>query len=459
MMMRRISLPILFLSLFVFIPTFLVAQEEEEEQQEGQSYEDLLFREVEVENPVYYPVLSVGTGMLNYFGEMSNDMEGFGTMPPLKINVYHFLDNQQNYRVNIFGMSSNLNGSFHELPEEEDLMNQYQGITNFQTEIIALGLNLEYGFGHLYDQQPKFRPFIALGGEVLIYNPKSDYMRDGSPYNWYEDQIILRDYNYDYNLRNANLFDISGYNQNTFALTLDIGFDFALSNRVAVRVGTSGHYTFTDLLDGIPYKDGSGNVVGNELPDILNFTYVTFGWDPFSESETQTVERLFADISDDFDYTAIADTDRDGIIDLHDDCPDNPRGVAIDTTSGCPLDSDNDGVPDYNDEEPHSSRNAIVDDQGVSMSEDQVVSSMNYNLVAVDRNDAYMVPVTDNFTTKYSNVEGELEIPDKFKSVDKDNDGDISYDELLQAIDSFFNGLSGFTANEIYELNDFFFAQ
>ncbi|MCF8335594.1 MAG: hypothetical protein K9H65_03230 [Bacteroidales bacterium] len=458
MMMKRVSL-ILFLSLFVFVPSLLIAQEEEEEEQPGQSYEDLLFKEVEVENPVYYPVLSVGTGMLNYFGELSDDKKGFGTSPPLKINLYHFLDNQQNFRVNIFGLSGNLNGSFHTLPEEEELIDRYKGITNFQTEMLALGLNLEYGFGHFYDQRPRFRPFLAMGGEVLIYNPKSDYMKNGSPYDWNEEQIILRDYNYDYNLRNTNVFNVNDFNQNTAALTLDIGFDFAFSNRVAVRVGTSGHYTFTDLIDGIPHKDGRGSVIGDKFPDILSFTYVTFGWDPFSESETQTVERLLADISEDFDYTAIADTDRDGIIDLHDECPDNPQGVAIDTTTGCPVDSDNDGVSDYKDKENYSSEGAIVNDQGVEMTEDRVLSSMNYNLMAVDRNDAYMIPVTTDFSSKYSNVEGKLEIPDKFKSVDKDNDGDISYDELLQAIDNFFNDRSDFNANEIYELNDFFFAQ
>ncbi|MGM0531381.1 MAG: hypothetical protein ACQER7_08515 [Bacteroidota bacterium] len=460
-MMKKLSLSILFLASLLSFPSLLLAQEEEEEeQQEAESYEDMLFREVEVENPVYYPVLSVGTGLLNYYGELSNDMEDFGTLPPIKINVYHYLDDQQNFRVNIFGMSGNLNGSFHELPEEDELINRYEGITNFQTDILALGLNLEYGFGHFYSERPKFRPFIGLGGEMLIYNPKSDYMRDdGSPYDWYNQQITLRDYSYDYNLRNANLFDVSSYNQNTPALTLDVGFDFSLSSRVAVRVGASGHYTFTDLLDGVPYKDGSGNVVGNELPDILSFTYVTFGWDPFSESETETEERLFADISDDFDYTAIADTDRDGIIDLHDECPDNPQGVEIDTTTGCPIDSDNDGVPDYEDKEKHSSEGAIVDEQGVEMSEDEVISSMNYDLVAVERDDAYMVPVTTDFSSKYTSEEGELEIPDKFKSVDRDDDGDISYDELLQAIERFFNDESDFTANDIYELNDFFFAQ
>jgi hypothetical protein len=411
---------------------------------------------VEVENPVYYPVLSVGTGIFNYIGEMSNDREGIGTMPPLKINVYHFLDSDQNFRVNLFGMSANINGSFHDIPESDELNNTYEGITNFQTELLALGINFEYGFGHFYEQRPKFRPFIALGGEMLIFNPRSDYMRDGVRYDW-DEQVTLRNYNYDYNLRNANVFDLSSYGQNTPALTLDVGFDFALSNRVSIRISNGFHYTFSDLIDGMPYKDGDGNVIGNKQPDMLNFTYFTFGWDPFSESETKTMERLFADISEDFDYTVIADQDRDGITDLHDDCPE--QGTMVDSTTGCPIDSDGDGVPDYQDKEVNSPEGAVVNENGVQMSEEEVLAQLNYNMVAVNRNDAYMIPVSRGWTSEYSNQEGNLEIPEKFRKVDANGDGEISYDELVGAIDRYFNGQSDFNASDIYELNDFFFAQ
>ncbi len=448
---------ILIIALLMLFPALAMAQEEEEEEDQRGGYEDLLFKEVEVENPVYYPVLSVGTGIFNYIGEMSNDMEGIGTLPPLRINVYHFLDSKQNFRVNLFGMAANVNGSFHDIPESDVLSSKYEGITNFQTEILALGLNFEYGFGHFYQERPKFRPFIALGGEMLIFNPRSDYLKNDQPYNW-DDQVTLRDYNYDYNLRNANVFDLSSYSQNTPALTLDIGFDFALSSRVSIRISNGFHYTFSDLLDGIPYKDGDGNVVGNKQPDMLNFTYFTIGWDPFSESETKTMERMFADISEDFDYTVIADTDRDGITDLHDDCPE--QGTMIDSTTGCPLDSDGDGVPDFKDQQANTPSGAIVNEKGVELSEQEVIDKLNYNMVAVNRQDAYMIPVSTGWSSHYrSDQKGELTIPEKFKPIDDDGDGEISYDELLNAIDRFFNGESDFNANDIYQLNDFFFAQ
>lgn len=438
--------------LFLFSAVTLVAQEEDEE---AGGYEDLLFKEVEVENPMYYPVVSVGTGIFSYYGEFDNDVVGIGDMPPLKLNVYHYLDAGHNFRVNLFGMWGSVSGSMHEIEDVE----KHNGITNFQTDIFALGLNTEYGFGHFYDQRPKLRPFLSVGVEMLIYEPKSDIVGPNGEYDW-DDQIVRRNYDYGFNMRSNNVFGIDDFSQNSPAFNFDIGFDFTLSKRVAIRVGNAFHYTLSDNIDGIPYKNGDGDVIGNSMNDILNFSYFTIGWDPFSESETRVEELMVADIGDDFDYTAIADQDRDGILDLYDECPDNPRGVAVDTTTGCPIDSDGDGVPDYKDEESNTPKGAMVDENGVEMSEEEVLNEMNLDLTPVNRDDLYMVPVSAGWrSSKYSDMEGDIEIPEKFKSVDQDNDGEISYEELLNAIDAYFNNESDFTANDIYELNDFFFAQ
>ncbi len=45
------------------------------------------------------------------------------------------------------------------------------------------------------------------------------------------------------------------------------------------------------------------------------------------------------------------DTDKDGVYDKRDSCPNTPAGVAVDT-KGCPMDMDADGVPDYLDKCP-----------------------------------------------------------------------------------------------------------
>lgn len=58
-----------------------------------------------------------------------------------------------------------------------------------------------------------------------------------------------------------------------------------------------------------------------------------------------------------------ADADGDGVPDYRDNCPDTPKGVAVDD-KGCPLDSDGDGVPDYLDKCPDTMPGARVDAQG-----------------------------------------------------------------------------------------------
>lgn len=63
------------------------------------------------------------------------------------------------------------------------------------------------------------------------------------------------------------------------------------------------------------------------------------------------------------------DTDKDGVKDKNDACPDTPLGVTVDE-SGCPVDSDGDGVPDYLDECPDTPAGAPVDSRGCPLDSD-----------------------------------------------------------------------------------------
>lgn len=57
------------------------------------------------------------------------------------------------------------------------------------------------------------------------------------------------------------------------------------------------------------------------------------------------------------------DTDGDGVYDYLDRCGDTPKGVLVDTC-GCPLDTDGDGVPDHLDQCPYTPKNTPVDNHG-----------------------------------------------------------------------------------------------
>jgi len=61
------------------------------------------------------------------------------------------------------------------------------------------------------------------------------------------------------------------------------------------------------------------------------------------------------------------DSDKDGVLDKQDKCPDTPAGVKVDAT-GCPLDSDKDGVADYLDKCPGTPAGSKVDEVGCEIS-------------------------------------------------------------------------------------------
>lgn len=65
------------------------------------------------------------------------------------------------------------------------------------------------------------------------------------------------------------------------------------------------------------------------------------------------------------------DTDRDGVFDLLDMCPNTPANVRVDEF-GCPIDSDGDGVPDYMDECPNTPYAAygLIDSVGCPLDTD-----------------------------------------------------------------------------------------
>lgn len=52
-----------------------------------------------------------------------------------------------------------------------------------------------------------------------------------------------------------------------------------------------------------------------------------------------------------FNFGAPTDTDKDGVPDKLDKCPDTPAGVSV-TPDGCPVDRDKDGIPDHLDKCP-----------------------------------------------------------------------------------------------------------
>lgn len=454
-------------------------QDDEDEDFYGQQ----LVKEVEVENPVYKPVLSLGTGVLHFLGDVrsqnSNPLVGdIG----YKFNISTFVGENNYYRLNFFLLYGNLQGHDFELSRQMQSNTDYLTQNNegnlifhnstFKTDFFELGVNLEYNFGHWLGMKRRFRPYFSIGVSPFIFDPKGNiYNQAEENYHFWDDGTIRNlpqshhnafqateisfDNDWETDLLRSDFHGIGNYTQTALVVPIEAGFDFYLSYRVNLRISTSLHYTFTDLLDNFNNQAAEKyGLEGDGFNDMFMFTNFSINFDLFSDPEMIKVDLFFAEI--DFDYDVMfADQDMDAIYDRLDECPDTPSGVQVDSV-GCPFDSDLDGIPDYIDEEANTPSGAVVDDSGVQISEDKL-AEMFEKPTAVRREEAEVIPVAPIWTRSITFTPGE--IPSKFKEVDKDGDGYVTFEELLEAVEKFFDGTLDLTVEEIYELNTFFFSQ
>jgi hypothetical protein len=181
------------------------------------------------------------------------------------------------------------------------------------------------------------------------------------------------------------------------------------------------------------------------------FTYLSLHLDLFSEPKTRTEELLFAEL-DDFDYLMFDDDDGDGVLNAADECPETPAGVDVDSL-GCPIDDDLDGVPNYLDQE-NSRPGAIVDSVGVEYTEEELIRMLAQR-EAISRSDLHLYLSMQQATERMTLSS----LPEKFHVLDVDEDQYLSFDELLMAIDEFFDYQSFMDTDEVYQVINFFFAQ
>lgn len=480
MYLKSFGLKIFLVFAFALLSIVSFAQEDEE------YWKKLLNEEVEVENPVYKPVISIGTGVLSFFGDVKNPGTNMlAGKNGFKLNISTLVGKNNFYKLNFFALYGNISGQDYDisrkmqtmpvLPVDDNGDNIYPN-SAFNTELYQFGINFEYGFGHLFKDQRKFKPFISIGVAPIMYSPKGDltygntvppsyyhFWSDGTIRDFAEGspeaataKVIHLNHKYETDLSKADLFGRGKYSQNSISIPVEVGFDFYLSYRINLRIASSINYTFTDLIDNYDSKVAKAiGLKGKGYNDYFTFTYFSMNFDLFSDPKSIMIEKAFAELEN-FDYEVLlADQDNDGIMDMVDKCLDTPAGVEVDTT-GCPFDTDNDGVYNYLDKEENTPQGATVDDQGVQLNEDKL-SEMFEQKNAVLRKEIRVVPVAPIWTRNITYTPGV--IPDKFKAVDADGDGYISFTELLKTIDDYFDEKTTLNSDDIYELNNFFFSQ
>ena len=435
-------LPYLFvLFAYMFVQTGLYGQKN--------YYDSLLVKRVKVANPVYKPVVGIGMGSFSFLGDVQNNYwHFFSNNPGYRLTVSTYLDKNHYAQLDFNLLKGSLSGN----------QGTSKNHLNFFTDIFVFGVSVRYDFANLFRKTTRISPYFSVGLESFQFNTKGDLKdREGNPYIFASDgtirnqsgQITSRDFIYESDLRKLNLYGRGMYSEYALGIPLEVGFDAALSRRVFLRVGTSLHITSTDFLDNV--DNMCAGIQVNRRNDYFTFTFVSLRLDLFSSPEYRKVKRMFAEIPN--DDVISGDEDHDWVLDFSDQCPASPPGVPVDST-GCPLDSDHDGIPDYLDREIHTPPGMLIDEEGRQVSDSLLIDLIDKRkAVDIQDMDYYLQPSAGNITGKGKGV------PLKFEEFDLDHDNEISFEELLKAIDKYFDYRTFLSLQDIYELMDFYFSQ
>jgi hypothetical protein len=164
--------------------------------------------------------------------------------------------------------------------EQRDLTN-----LNYRSSLFSTRLGLEYNFYPLLKPDARgrqlLRPYVGFGLGILYFRSKGDltdeagrtyhYWTDGGIYAEPEGTIdpseataLERDYEYETELRDANLDNLGRYSQTAFTLPINAGIRFQLSKNVGLNFAFAYVFNFTDLVDNVssesfgPRKGSSG---------------------------------------------------------------------------------------------------------------------------------------------------------------------------------------------------------
>lgn len=146
----------------------------------------------------------------------------------------------------------------------------------------------------------------------------------------------------------AARFDIDAVDvepETDFALSYGVGAKFYVWNNVAVRADVRQHHVMNALEDTRKAATGQPEVISADL----------------------YMNELSIGVS--YFLGGPKDSDKDGVYNRGDLCPDTPLGVIVDDV-GCPMDTDMDGVFDGLDQCPHTPYGATVDEFGCPSDDD-----------------------------------------------------------------------------------------
>ncbi|MBK7382680.1 MAG: hypothetical protein IPI81_04995 [Flavobacteriales bacterium] len=344
---------------------------------------------------LFKPTVGLGAGMFAFYGDVGND---HADRNPLVTRVGYEL------RAST-PITSWLEADLYALHGRMGV--NERGTTrnlNFESRITIGGFQFRYNFLQLLNKDRVVEPYINFGFESVEFLTKTDlYDAQGRQYNYWSDGTIRdiaenapnagdaveiqRDYSYESDVREQNADGFGKYLERTWAVPVGIGARMDIGHGFDLRVGTTMHFTLSDLVDGVT-QESIGERAGKSGNDRFLYSSFSIGYTIPMEPRKKKVSK--SPLNDaELDLIVLKDDeDGDGVTDFKDECPGTPAGTPVDA-KGCPLDGDSDGVPDFRDDELNSAVGAIVDQRGVTITDETMLKawlnwkdSANVNMVA-----------------------------------------------------------------------------
>ncbi|MCB0793294.1 MAG: hypothetical protein KDB88_01035 [Flavobacteriales bacterium] len=351
----------------------------------GPGHEGLRAQDLDSARYEFRPTFSAGVGMLAFYGDIGNDHSAFSPLVSrLGYELRAGAPVTRWLEASLFAMHGRVG-----VNERGTLRN-----LNMESRLTVGGLQLTYNFANLLPPQHVVEPYLSVGFSSVEFLTKTDLYDDqGRAYHYWSDGtirdlreddpnagdavLLQRDHTYESDVRELDLDGFGRYNERTWSIPVGFGAQMHLGGGFRVRVGTTMHFTTSDLIDGVT-EESVGTRAGDARNDRFLYSNVSIGYAIGTSRKPR--ERNGPDLSpEEIDAIALLDDeDGDGVTDMYDLCPFTPAGAAVDK-NGCPLDSDGDGVPDHLDLEPTTTAGAPVDRDGVTISDEDLLKAfLNY---------------------------------------------------------------------------------
>jgi len=181
--------------------------------------------------------------------------------------------------------------------------------------------------------EKKFTPYIFGGGGVSFWKVKDS---NGNPVFFFPPDT------------SGGLADSVERKDQEITALVGLGIEYYPTPQVGINIGAKFHY-LTHLLTS--FKDDK-KIVGTGVNQL---------------DLPKGIVEAFVGV--DYYFGKPKDSDKDGVPDKTDQCPDTPIGCIVDD-KGCPMDADNDGICDGLDKCPNTPKGCKVDATGCPMDAD-----------------------------------------------------------------------------------------